>query len=81
MFYIPLGKKVEKETKFLGKRKVVLFPSHRIEDPLEFCDYLMLFARSVHITRYSHFKSHKLENVGQVRDVQHSQWRHSMANT
>ena len=32
-------------------------------------------------SRYSHLKIGDLENVCQGHDLQHSQWRHSMANT
>ena len=46
MFSNPPGKD-GKGSEILGEKKLVLSAAHRIEDPLEFCDYLLPFARSV----------------------------------
>ena len=43
--------------------------------------YLGMFRWLSPFTSYSHFKIRYLENIGQGHDVQHSQWRHSTANT
>ena len=78
MFSTP-PEKAEKENNIWGKDKFVLFPytelkihsnfattiSNRLRDPL-----IKIFA----------IKIRDLENVDQGHDVQHSQFRHSMAN-
>ena len=42
--------------------------------------YPISYPVPIQVSRYSHFKISDLENVGKDHDVQHSQWRHSMAN-
>ena len=80
--FFPLHQeKVEKQAKVCGENINFFVSAHRIENPLEFCDYLFPCARSVDITRYLQLKFRDLENVSEGSNVQHWQWRHSMTNT